>query len=55
MELPVSFGRLHILPILNQFMNEWRSFRSACPSTTAVDLIDEGADLAIRLGGSGDA
>jgi DNA-binding transcriptional LysR family regulator len=55
LELPVSFGRLHILPILNQFLNKWPELSvSVSFNDRYVDLIDEGADLAIRLGGSDD-
>ena len=55
LELPVSFGRLHILPILSQFMNKWPELSvSVSFNDRYVDLIDEGADLAIRLGGSDD-
>ena len=55
LELPVSFGRLHVLPIVSQFMNKWPELSvSVSLSDRYVDLIDEGADLAIRLGGSDD-
>ena len=55
LELPVSFGRLHVSPILNQFMNKWPELSvSVSFNDRYVDLIDEGVDLAIRLGGSDD-
>jgi DNA-binding transcriptional LysR family regulator len=55
LELPVSFGRLHVLPILSQFMNKWPEISvSVSFNDRYVDLIDEGVDLAIRLGGSDD-
>jgi DNA-binding transcriptional LysR family regulator len=55
LELPVSFGRLHVLPILSQFMDKWPELSvSVSFNDRYVDLIDEGADLAIRLGGSDD-
>jgi len=55
LELPVSFGRLHVSPILSQFMNKWPELSvSVSFNDRYVDLIDEGVDLAIRLGGSDD-
>jgi DNA-binding transcriptional LysR family regulator len=56
LELPVSFGRLHVLPIVNQFMSKWPEISvNVSLSDRFVDLIDEGIDLAIRLGGSDDS
>jgi DNA-binding transcriptional LysR family regulator len=56
LELPVSFGRLHVLPILSQFMNKWPELSvNVSFNDRFVDLIDEGVDLAIRLGGSDDS
>ena len=49
LELPVSFGRLHVLPIVNQFMSKWPEISvNVSFSDRFVDLIDEGIDLAIR-------
>ena len=54
-DLPVSFGRLHVLPILNRFMHKWPEISvSTSFNDRYVDLIDEGVDLAIRIGGSED-
>lgn len=51
LHLPVSFGRLHVLPILNRFMHKWPEISvSASFNDRYVDLIDEGVDLAIRIG-----
>ena len=56
LELPVSFGRLHVLPIVNQFMRKWPEISvNVSFNDRFVDLIDEGIDLAIRLGGSDDS
>ena len=56
LELPVSFGRLHVLPIVNQFMSKWPEISvNISFNDRFVDLIDEGIDLAIRLGGSDDS
>jgi DNA-binding transcriptional LysR family regulator len=55
LDLPVSFGRLHVLPILSRFMHKWSEISvSASFNDRYVDLIDEGVDLAIRIGGSED-
>ena len=56
LELPVSFGRLHVLPIVNGFMSKWPQVSvNVSFSDRFVDLIDEGVDLAVRLGGSDDS
>ena len=56
LELPVSFGRLHVLPIVNRFMRKWPEISvNVSFNDRFVDLIDEGIDLAIRLGGSDDS
>jgi DNA-binding transcriptional LysR family regulator len=56
LELPVSFGRLHVLPIVNQFMSKWPEISvNVSFNDRFVDLIDEGIDLAIRFGGSDDS
>jgi DNA-binding transcriptional LysR family regulator len=56
LELPVSFGRLHVLPIVNRFMSKWAEISvNVSFSDRFVDLIDEGVDLAIRLGGNDDS
>jgi DNA-binding transcriptional LysR family regulator len=56
LELPVSFGRLHVLPIVSQFMSKWPEISvNISFNDRYVDLIDEGVDLAIRLGGSDDS
>ena len=55
LDLPVSFGRLHVLPILSEFMRKWPEISvSVSFNDRYVDLIDEGVDLAIRIGGSDD-
>ncbi len=56
LELPVSFGRLHVLPVVSQFMGKWPEISvNVSFNDRYVDLIDEGVDLAIRLGGSDDS
>lgn len=56
LDLPVSFGRLHVLPVLHQFMNRWPDvIGNVSFSDRYVDLIEEGVDLAVRIGGSEDS
>lgn len=55
LDLPVSLGRLHVLPIINCFMHKWPEISiTASFNDRYVDPIDEGVDLAIRIGGSED-
>ncbi|WP_394780363.1 LysR family transcriptional regulator [Undibacterium sp.] len=53
--LPASFGRIRVMPILLGFAEK---FPGVLPhisfSDRFVDLIDEGIDLAVRIGGSRD-
>jgi DNA-binding transcriptional LysR family regulator len=47
---------LHVLPIVNEFMRKWQEISvNISFNDRFVDLIDEGIDLAIRLGGSDDS
>ena len=56
LDLPVSFGRLHVLPMLHRFMETWPEIAVNVTFTDRyVDLIDEGVDLAIRIGGENDS
>lgn len=56
LDLPVSLGRLHVLPILHQFMDRWPEIVvNVSFADRYVDLIDEGIDLAIRIGGAEDS
>jgi len=56
LDLPVSFGRLHVLPLLHRFMETWPEVVVNVTFTDRyVDLIDEGVDLAIRIGGEDDS
>jgi DNA-binding transcriptional LysR family regulator len=56
LDLPVSFGRIHVLPLLHRFMETWPELVVNVTFTDRyVDLIDEGVDLAIRIGGEEDS
>lgn len=48
---PVTYGEQHILPLVNNFIKIYPDvYVSAHLSNQQVDLVDEGFDLAIRLG-----
>lgn len=56
LDLPVSFGRLHVLPVVNRFLAEWPELRANVSfSDRYIDLIEEGVDLTIRIGGATDS
>ena len=49
--MPSAFGRRHVIPHLVDFMAEYPDIRvDATLTDTTVDLIDAGADVAIRIG-----
>ncbi len=48
---PILFGRLHVLPIVNRILGEHRSLSIRLTvSDRNVNLVDEGIDVAIRIG-----
>jgi len=50
---PLSFGQRHILPLLDAYLKRWPNLRADIWFTDRfVDLIDEGLDIALRIGGS---
>jgi DNA-binding transcriptional LysR family regulator len=53
---PILFGRLHVLPIVNRTLNEHRglAIRLAL-SDRNVHLVDDGIDIAIRIGDLADS
>lgn len=49
--VPAAFGRLHIAPLVPEFLGRYPNVRlSLHLSDQYVDLIDEGYDLAVRIG-----
>jgi DNA-binding transcriptional LysR family regulator len=48
---PIVFGRLHVLPIVSEFLEQFSavSVRMALLDRS-IDLVDEGIDVAIRIG-----
>ncbi len=56
LDLPVTFGRLHILPILRDFLTQWPEVDlDVTFSDEYRDLIRDGIDIAIRIGGNDDS
>jgi len=50
-DLPVSFGRLKVLPLLGDFQTQYPDIKLAVSfDDRYVDLIDEGIDVAVRFG-----
>lgn len=48
---PVQFGRLHVLPVINQFLAQYPDITvRLLLSDRNIDLIDSHADLAVRIG-----
>jgi DNA-binding transcriptional LysR family regulator len=54
--IPGTFGRRHVMPHMKDFLSENPNIRLDVTLTdVTVDLIDSGADLAIRIGALGDS
>jgi DNA-binding transcriptional LysR family regulator len=48
---PPSFGQRHIMPVINAYLKQWPDLRAELWFTDrSVDLVEEGFDLAIRIG-----
>lgn len=48
---PLSLGQRHILPVIDRFLKKWPELRADIVfSDRYVDLIEEGFDIAIRIG-----
>jgi len=53
---PVQLGRLHVLPVINQFLTRFPEITvELLQSDRNVDLVDAHADLAIRIGNLADS
>lgn len=56
LDLPQTFGRRYVLPLMTDYLQRWPSVSvSATFSDRFTDLVAEGVDLAIRIGGEGDS
>jgi len=54
--LPVTFGRLHVVPYLGDFLADYPDIRvDATLTDETVDLIASGADIAVRIGALADS
>ncbi|MBZ9557323.1 LysR family transcriptional regulator [Halomonas coralii] len=48
---PLSFGQRHVLPLLHRFQSRWPAIQANLSFTDRyVDLIEEGYDIAVRIG-----
>lgn len=48
---PLSFGQRHILPVLDAFLSSWPELQANISFTDRyVDVIEEGFDIAVRIG-----
>ena len=55
-DVPVAFGRQHVLPLLQAFLNKWPDLAvDVTFSDDYVDVVREGVDVAIRIGGNDDS
>lgn len=55
-DLPTAFGRLHVLPVLQRFLAQWPELEADVSfSDDYCDLVSDGIDLAIRIGGPTDS
>ena len=49
--IPAAFGRLHVLPLLADYLSQWPELEAEVNLTDRVmDIVEEGFDLAIRIG-----
>jgi DNA-binding transcriptional LysR family regulator len=55
-DMPVSLGRMHILPLVHTFLAKWPKVEADITfSDDYNDLVRDGIDLAIRVGGRDDS
>jgi DNA-binding transcriptional LysR family regulator len=49
--VPESYGRIHVLPLLNRFMEDWPELQvDVSFSDRVADMVEDGFDLAVRIG-----
>jgi DNA-binding transcriptional LysR family regulator len=54
LSVPDAFGRRVIMPLISGYLDDWPEVRADIEfSDRPVDLVEEGFDLAIRIGGQG--
>lgn len=55
-DLPVALGRLHIMPVLADYLSQWPELDADVSfSDDYTDLVRDGVDIAIRVGGDVDS
>ncbi|WP_025139077.1 LysR family transcriptional regulator [Achromobacter sp. DH1f] len=55
-DLPVALGRLHLMPLLHDFLRQWPDVDADVSfSDDYTDLVRDGIDVAIRIGGEVDS
>ncbi len=53
--VPEAYGRLHIIPVARRFLAQWPDISIELNITDRIiDIVEEGFDLAIRIGGLGE-
>ena len=53
---PIAFGRLHVLPVVNRMLTDHRALSVRLTlSDRNVLLVDEGVDVAVRIGDLADS
>jgi DNA-binding transcriptional LysR family regulator len=53
---PVMFGRLHVMPLINRYMDRYPDVRIELRLTDRiVNLVEEGIDVAVRIGALADS
>lgn len=55
-DLPVALGRLHIMPLVADYLRQWPEVEADISFTDDyTDLVRDGIDVAIRIGGEADS
>ncbi|KSV78580.1 hypothetical protein N182_20610 [Sinorhizobium sp. GL2] len=55
-DVPIALGRLHILPVLQRFLNRWPEVEAEVSfSDEYRDIVGDGIDVAVRIGGPTDS
>ncbi|WP_273728404.1 LysR family transcriptional regulator [Brucella gallinifaecis] len=55
-DIPTAFGRLHVLPVLQRFLALWPELEADVTfSDDYCDLVSDGIDVAVRIGGPTDS
>ncbi|QRY70393.1 LysR family transcriptional regulator (plasmid) [Ensifer sp. PDNC004] len=55
-DVPIALGRLHILPVLQRFLNRWPEVDAEVSfSDEYRDIVGDGIDVAVRIGGPTDS